>query len=61
MCCADSSRNEQALLSSPRVGLEQVVAGLPCRRYTRPFRVQLCQQSGASNANWHGQGGGNGV
>lgn len=57
---ADTSRNEQAVVSSPRIGLEQVFAGLSCQRYPRSGRIQLCQQSGTSNAHWYGKRGGNG-
>ena len=61
MCCADRSRNEQVVVSSPRIGREQIIAGLPCKGHPRFGRVQLCQQSGTSNANWYGKGGGNGA
>ena len=61
MCCVDRSRNEQVVVSSPRVGLEQVIAGLPCKGYPRFGRVQLCQQSGTPNAYWNGKRGGNGA
>ena len=57
---ADASRNEQAVVSSPRIGLEQVLAGLSCQGHPRFGRIHLCQQSGTSNAHWHGKRGGNG-
>ena len=60
MCCEDRSRNEQVVVSSPRVGLKQVIAGIPCKGYPRPGRVQLCQQSRTPNAYWYGKRGGNG-